>query len=92
MGGIFINKQGGGEYNHTYGVDSHMQFLQHLEIASFFLKTDTPGLLGDDTSASAFVGWADPRYDIQAEYLSIDDNFNPEVGFVPRKGIRKSRG
>ncbi|MCH7804630.1 MAG: carbohydrate binding family 9 domain-containing protein, partial [Acidobacteria bacterium] len=92
VGGIFINKQGGGQYNRTYGVDSHLQFFQHLEIASFFLKTDTPGLLGEDTSTSAFVGWADPRYDIQAEYLSIEDNFNPEVGFVPRKGIRKSRG
>ena len=92
VGGIFINKQGGGEYNRTFGIDGRLQFYQHLEIASFFLKTDTPGLLGKDTSASAFVGWADPRYDIQAEYLSIEDNFNPEVGFVPRKGIRKSRG
>jgi hypothetical protein len=92
VAGIFINKQGGGEYNRTYGVDGRLQFFRNLEIASFFLKTDTPGLSGEDTSASAFVGWADHRYDIQAEYLSIEDNFNPEVGFVPRKGIRKSRG
>ena len=92
VGGIFINKQGGGQYNRTYGVDGRLQFFQNLEIASFFLKTDTPGLSGEDTSASAFVGWADHRYDIQAEYLSIEDNFNPEVGFIPRKGIRKSRG
>ncbi len=92
VGGIFINKQGGGQYNRTYGVDSQLQFFRYLEITSFFLKTDTPGLLGEDTSASAFVGWADSRLDIQAEYLSIGDNFNPEVGFVPRKGIRKSRG
>ncbi len=92
VAGIFINKQGGGGYNRTYGVDSRLQFFRNLEIASFFLKTDTPGLSGEDTSASAFVGWADHRYDIQAEYLSIEDNFNPEVGFVPRKGIRKSRG
>jgi hypothetical protein len=92
VGGIFVNKEGGGQYNRTYGADGRLQFFQHLEIASFFLKTDTPGLRGEDTSASAFVGWADARYDIQAEYLSIEDNFNPEVGFVPRKGIRKSRG
>ena len=92
LGGIFISKQGGGEHNRTYGLDSRLHFFRYLEIASFFLKTDTPGLSGDDTAGSVFVGWADPRYDIQAEYLSVEANFNPEVGFVPRKGIRKSRG
>ena len=58
VGGIFINKQSGeGVYNRTYGIDGHFQFFRHLEIASFLLKTDTPGLEGDDTSFDAFVGW-----------------------------------
>ena len=92
VGGIFINKQGGGEYNRTYGVDGHFQFFRNLEIASFFLKTDTLDLPDQDTASSFFVGWADHRYDIQGEYLSIEENFNPEVGFVRRRGIRKSRG
>ena len=92
VGGIFINKQGGSEHNRTYGIDGHFQFFSHLEMASFFLKTDTPELPDEDTASSFFVGWADHRYDIQGEYLSIEENFNPEVGFVRRKGIRKSRG
>ena len=92
VGGIFINKQGGREHNRTYGMDGHFQFFSHLEIASFFLKTDTSNLSGEDTASSIFVGWADHRYDIQGEYLSIEDNFNPEMGFVRRRGIRKSRG
>ena len=93
VGGIFINKQSGeGVYNRTYGIDGHFQFFRHLEIASFLLKTDTPGLEGDDTSFDAFVGWEDDRYKIEADHLAIEDNFNPEVGFVRRTGIRKSRG
>ncbi|MCH8820352.1 MAG: hypothetical protein IIB03_08550, partial [Acidobacteria bacterium] len=93
LGGIFINKQAGeGDYNRTYGVDGHFQFFRHLEIASLLLKTDTPGIKGNDTSFDAFVGWEDDRYRIEVDYLSIEDNFNPEVGFVRRTGIRKSRG
>ena len=93
VGGIFINKQSGeGDYNRTYGIDGHFQFFRHLEIASFLLKTDTPGLDGDDTSYDVFVGWEDDRYKIEGDHISVDDNFNPEVGFVRRTGIRKSRG
>ena len=92
VGGIFINKQAGSEHNRTYGVDSHLRFLRYLEVAFFFLKTGTPGLAGKDKAGNIFVGWEDQRYNIQGDYLSIEENFNPEVGFVPRKGIRKSRG
>jgi hypothetical protein len=73
-------------------VDGNFQFFRYLEASAFLLKTDTEGLEGKSTALHTFVGWVDPFYDVQAEYLSIEDNFNPEVGFVPRVGIRKSRG
>ena len=93
LGGIFINKhESGGRYNRTYGVDSNFQFFRYLEATAFLLKTDTQGVKGKGKALYTFVGWIDPFYDVQAEYLSIEDNFNPEVGFVPRVGIRKSRG
>ncbi|MEE8348363.1 MAG: DUF5916 domain-containing protein [Acidobacteriota bacterium] len=93
VGGIFINKQAReGKYNRTYGIDANFQFFRHLEIASFLLKTDTPELEGNNTSFDAFVGWEDDRYKIEADYISVEDNFNPEVGFVRRTGIRKGRG
>jgi hypothetical protein len=93
IGGIFINKAvKEGNYNRTYGVDSNWQFFRNLEAASFFLKTDTPGRQGKDKAFFAFMGWRDPFLAIEGEYLSIEDNFNPEVGFAPRPGIRKGRG
>ncbi len=92
VGGVFINKQGGGEHNRTYGLDNHLRFMRYLEIASFFLKTDTPGLTGQDTAGGLFAGWEDQRFNISGNYLSIEENFNPEVGFVPRKKMRKSLG
>ena len=93
IGGIFINKdEKGDHYNRTYGVDTNWQFFRYLEAASLLIRTDTPGLQGKDKAYHAFVGWRDPFLEMEAEHLSIEDNFNPEVGFVPRAGIRKSKG
>ena len=93
IGGIFINKDVKGDhYNRTYGVDTNWQFFRYLEAASLLLKTDTPGRQGEDKAFHAFMGWRDPFLEMEAEHLSIEDNFNPEVGFVPRVGIRKSKG
>ena len=93
IGAIFINKQvDGGDFNRTYGVDANFKFLTYLDISSFLLKTDTMGISGDEAAADVSVGWIDRFWEIEAQYLTIQDNFNPEVGFAPRRGIRKSRG
>ena len=93
FGGIFINKQESeGTHNRTYGIDGHLRFFDFLEVFPFLLKTDTPDRKGDDTAAWISVSWGDPFWEILGEYLTIEENFNPEVGFAPRTGIRKSRG
>ena len=93
IGGILVNKQvSDAEFNRTYGVDANLRFLTYLTISSFLLKTDTSGIQGQDTAADLTVGWWDRFWEIEAQYLSIQDNFSPEVGFAPRTGIRKSRG
>jgi len=93
IGAIFINKQvGSEEFNRTYGVDTNLNFFSYLDIASFLLKTDTSGIQGQDAAADVSVNWNDRFLELKAEYLSIQDNFNPEVGFAPRTGIRKGTG
>jgi hypothetical protein len=93
IGGIFVNKHVNDGYNNrTYGVDANLNFLRYLDISSYLLKTDTSGISGKDKAADLNVEWNDPFWNIKGEYLTIQDNFNPEVGFVPRTGIRKSFG
>ena len=93
IGGIFINKQAkNGDVNRTFGFDANFKFFNYLDVVPFILKTETPGKEGRDLVTNLSVAWNDPFWDIQAEYLDIEENFNPEVGFVPRTGIRKSRG
>lgn len=93
IGGIFVNKHiNDGRNNGTYGVDANLNFFQYLDISSYLLKTDTSGISGKDKAADLNVEWNDRFWNLKAEHLSIQDNFNPEVGFVPRVGIRKSSG
>ena len=92
MGGIFINKQvRGGGFNRTYGIDLNLSMFNFLDVVPFFLKTESPGNPGKDTAANISIVWNDPFWEVLTEYLTIEENFNPEVGFVPRTGIRKSR-
>jgi hypothetical protein len=59
-----------------------------VEGDAWFQKSDTPGLIGDDTALGFGVnlpsnsGW---RGDV--EYMRVEDNFYPALGFVRRTGI-----
>ncbi len=92
IGGLFVSKQaGGGQFNRTYGLDTNLKFLTSLDVSSFLLKTDTPGIRDQNMAADFSIAWRDQLFDILAGYLTIQDEFNPEVGFAPRTGIRKAR-
>jgi hypothetical protein len=93
VGGLFINKHGSSnQYNRTYGVDAYFNFFRGLDITSFLLKTETPGIGDKDMAGSFFVGWTDSKVQAEAQHTVIGENLNPEVGFVPRTGIEKSVG
>ncbi|MEE2822002.1 MAG: DUF5916 domain-containing protein [Acidobacteriota bacterium] len=93
IGGIFVNKNLTNGYKHrTYGVDVNLNFFQYLDISSYLMKIDTPEISDKDKAANLNVEWNNRFLNLKADYLSIQDNFNPEVGFVPRRGIRKSSG
>jgi len=93
LGGLLVNKQEiDGRFNRTYGADLNLRFYNNLDINASLLKTDTTSVDDQEMASTFSVTWSDPRFDMEARYLDIEENFNPEVGFVPRKDMRKSRG
>ncbi|MFQ5929700.1 MAG: hypothetical protein ACE5MK_08365, partial [Acidobacteriota bacterium] len=91
IGVLFINKQeSGGHFNRTYGVDANFTFFNYLYVSSYVLNTDTPEIQDKDRAGFFRIAWRDRLFDLKASHLSIQDNFNAEVGFVPRKGMRKT--
>jgi hypothetical protein len=93
IGGIFVAKNETGDYfNRTYGADANFTFFNYLNLNSYILRTDTPDLVGENLAGNVQAEWIDRFWEIRAGHLVIQDNFNPEVGFVRRDNIRKSSG
>ena len=76
--------------NRTYGLDATFGFYDNLRINTYVAKTETPGLPAQDLSYRGQFDYAGDRYGLQLERLVIEENFNPEVGFVRRPDMRKS--
>ena len=78
--------------NQAYGVDGTLAFYDNVNINTFWAKTQTNGLTGDDTSYKGELLYNGDRYGVTAEHLYIGENFSPEIGFIRRPDLRKSFG
>ena len=93
IGGIFTNKEvEGPEFNRTYGVDGSFNFFRYLDINAYLLQTESEENTDEDWAGSAHVSWNDGFWVARAGEVRIGEEFNPELGFVPRTGMYKSFG
>ena len=76
--------------NTAYGVDGAFGFFDDLTINTHWAQTRSEGLAGNDTSYRGHLDYAGDRYGVQLEHLLVGDAFNPEVGFVRRRDMRRS--
>ena len=94
VGAMFINKQtmgGDAHYNRTFGADANLVLGKNLQVNSYVAKTDTPGLQGNDMAFFGRVAYRDPAWNVWLNYLDVQDNFNDEVGFVQRRGVKTTK-
>jgi len=95
FGGIFVNRQGTGglapdeDHNRTYAVDGKWGIGQSTVLSSFVARTETPYIHADDFAYNIRSRTNMPRYDLELGYQEVGDEFNPEVGFLSRRGYRK---
>ncbi len=93
IGAMFTNRSAsvlGNGSNQGYGVDAAFSFYQNLSFGAYYARTDTPNLKSDEDSYQAKFDYAADRYGVSAQYLTIGDNFNPEVGFLRRDNVKRS--
>ena len=76
--------------NLAYGLDGTFAFFSNLNINTYWAKTDTTGLHGDDTSYRLHLDYNGDRYGVQLERLAVGDHFNPELGFIRRDDMRRN--
>jgi len=101
IGGLFINKAqtSGDAFNRTYAIDASLAPHPNFTVMGFIAKTETPPATTPPPGAEGFgemgayvnATWLDQDWRIYGEYADLENDFNPEVGFLPRAGIRSTR-
>ena len=92
IGLIGLNKDAsGGGSNRGGGFDWNLALGQNFSSIGFLTKTWTPGFEGDDTAVSGDLVFQKKKLRVRQYYADIGENFNPEMGFITRTGIRKSQ-
>lgn len=88
-GVLFTNRQASStDYNRELGFDGRWGINDQTTVDAWIMKTESPHLDGDDFAGQIQFDWGSPRFQVRGAYLDVGDNFNPEMGFVTRTGIR----
>jgi hypothetical protein len=83
-------RTGGSGSNALVGVDTSFNFFENVQAGSYYARSDTPGLTGNDSSYRGYFRYVHDRYGLEAERMKVGDAFNPDVGYVPRPDITRT--
>ncbi|MDR0786316.1 MAG: carbohydrate binding family 9 domain-containing protein [Gemmatimonadota bacterium] len=81
-----------GEQNRAWGVDGAFGLSSDLYLTSYYTRSNTPGLDGNDQSYRGRLLFDGDLLGGEFDYLVVGDDFNPEIGSVRRSGFRQTAG
>ena len=81
---------GGGDSNSTLGADASFRLFTNVEAGGYWARSATAGRSGDDSSYRARFSYGGDRYGMNVDHLTVERNFNPEVGFLRRSDFSAS--
>ena len=91
LGAMFVQRRSGlpDDHNRAYGADGNFLFFRNkLRVSGGLARTASPGRRGDDRLGK-FEGELQTRLvRLESSYVDIGKNFNPDMGFVRRRGRR----
>jgi len=90
IGGAFLRRSSGevNDWNRTFAVDGQLGIGEAITLSSFASRTETPGLDGRDHAFDVTGGWTSRAFRGTLTYREVGEDFNPELGFLPRDGYR----
>ncbi|MFQ5627854.1 MAG: DUF5916 domain-containing protein [bacterium] len=78
------------DYNRTFAVDGNFAFGPSTTLNAWLARTVTPGNPGKEWAGNFNFRYRTDKWVVRSGYSNIQDNFNAEMGFLRRVGIRKS--
>jgi hypothetical protein len=79
------------EHNRVVAADVNLSFGAGTRFTGFLGKSQTAGVSGKDWAGTAFFSHERDRWGLNLGYTDIQDNFEAQIGFIQRTGVRKSR-
>jgi hypothetical protein len=78
------------DYDRAVGVDANIFLSNNAQVGGFLATTSSPDYSGRNFAAYGDFLYIDDFKTILLTQNTIGDNFEPEMGFLPRTGIRKT--
>ncbi len=78
--------------NQLWGLDTSLGLEHNMFVDAYVSQTQTEGRPGDDRSYRGQFSYVADRYGVAFDHLVVEDNFNPEIGFLRREDFRRSVG
>ena len=99
IGALIVDRSGDGtvtgssstDQNQTYSVDGQWGYNDDLLFSGWVARTETPGTTDKDGGFSVKMNYDSGEWAARANYTEIEENFNPEVGFISRKDYKKEQ-
>jgi hypothetical protein len=79
------------DYNRAFCLDGDFIIGKNFSMSGYYALTFTPELLGENRAAKLRFQWISDLFDIYGYYFDIQENFNAEMGFVKRTGLRRAQ-
>lgn len=93
VGGIFTNRSvstvATGS-NQVWGLDAAFGVRKYVNFGGYVAQTRTEGLGDKSLSYRGQFNYDHDRYGLELDRLVVEENFNPEVGFMRRRNFRRS--
>ncbi|MAC90991.1 MAG: hypothetical protein CMO99_00340 [Woeseiaceae bacterium] len=99
IGALVVDRSGDGtvtgssstDKNQTYSIDGQWGYNDDLLFSGWVARTETPGIKDKDGGFSVKMNYDSGEWAARANYTEIEENFNPEVGFISRKNYKKEQ-
>ncbi|HSG09213.1 MAG TPA: DUF5916 domain-containing protein [Longimicrobiales bacterium] len=94
IGAIFMNRSARGEtgaddYNRVYGADANIRFPGNIDWNTYVVGTETPGVSDGQYAWRTSVNREANYVHIKFGAMELGENFNDDLGFYRRTGMRK---
>ena len=87
VGIIAINKQDASAHNRSGGFDFVYRPTDNINVRGLWARTS-----GQGKGLYLGSGWQNTSFRLRGSYMDISEDFNPEVGYIRRTGVRYIRG